>query len=125
MTFNFKNEVSSHFKKDIQSDLLKNIYNKGKSQTSTTGICIYALYLNGKLKKIGKAICGKGCFTRMSQYYRMTKEGCKKISNLNKNKIQVEYFFIEKKDCWYAERKLQSIAWEQGESMPWEEKTRN
>ncbi len=125
MAFNFANEVNTYFKKTVNSGSLKKLYNNGKSTTATSGTCVYALYLNGKLKKIGKAVYGKGLFTRMSQYYRLTKEGCKKISNLNKNNIQVEYFFLNKNDCWYVERKLQSLAWEQGETQPWEDKTRN
>ena len=127
MAWSFNNAAINFYKNvKVNKDTLKNIYNKGKSQATTTGYAVYALYLNGKLKKIGKAVCNKGLFTRMSQYYRLTKEGCKNISNLNKNKVEVEYFFLPSKiDCWVAERKLQVDAWDNKETMPWENKTRN
>ena len=110
----------------VYKDTLKDIYNNGKAQNTTTGRAIYALYLNGKLKKIGKAVYNKGLFTRMSQYYRLTKEGCKRISNSNRDKVKVEYFCLTPEiEGWIAERKMQVDAWDNGETMPWENKTRN
>ncbi len=128
MTWSFEKAAKKFYSNvKVYKDTLKNIYNNGKAQNTTTGWAVYALYLNGKLKKIGKAVCNKGLFTRMSQYYRLTKEGCKRISNSNRNKVKVEYFFClsSKIDCWIAERKMQVDAWDNGETMPWENKTRN
>ncbi len=104
--------------------LLKDAYGK-KSQVANSGPGIYALYLDGELKKIGKAVYNKGIFTRMSQYYRLTPEGLSQITKNNRDKIEVKFFFLKKDDCWIAERKLQGIAWDAGERMPWESKNRN
>lgn len=127
MAWSFKQAVNTFYPKaKIYKDNLKSLYNKGRSKTNTTGKAVYALYLNRELKKIGKAVCGKGLFTRMSQYYRLAKAGCKKITKSNRDNIEVEYFFLDDKtDCWIAERKLQVDAWDNGEKMPWEDKTRN
>lgn len=126
MAWSFKNAANKFYSNvTVNKDLLKNIYNN-KSQNTTTGYAVYALYLNGELKKIGKAVYNKGLFTRMSQYYRLTKEGCKCISKSNRDEVEVEYFFLKKKiDCWVAERRMQVDAWDNGETMPWENKTRN
>ena len=127
MSWSFK-ETAEHFypNAEVRKATLMDIYNKGKSQTETTGFAVYALYIDGNLKKIGKAVFNKGLFTRMSQYYRLTKEGCEKITNSNRNKIEVQYFFLDSKDdCWIAERRLQVDAWDNSEEMPWENKEHN
>ena len=127
MAWSFKQAVKTFYPKaTVTNDSLKNLYNGGVSQLKTTGKAVYALYLDGELKKIGKAFCGKGLFTRISQYYRLDEAGCKEITEHNKDNIEVEYFFLDDKtDCWVAERKLQVDAWDNGEKMPWEDKTRN
>lgn len=125
MAFDFDNEVKNRYSLTVTTMSLKDIYNKGNSQTSTTGSGIYALYYNNELKKIGKAVYGKGIFTRMSQHYRMTKEGCKKINEHNRDCIKVHFFMLDKSKCWLEERRLQVLASDNGESMPWEVKTRN
>ena len=127
MAWSFKKAANKFYSNvTVYKDTLKHIYNNGKAQNTTTGCAVYALYLNGELKKIGKAVCNKGLFTRMSQYYRLTEEGCKSISKSNRDKVEVEYFFLTPKiECWIAERKMQVDAWDNGETMPWENKTRN
>lgn len=127
MAWSFKSAVSKFYKNaEFHENSLKKIYNSGKSDVLTRGKAVYALYLNGKLKKIGKAVCGKGLFTRMSQYYRRSKAGCKKINKSNRDNITVDYFFISStEECWAAERRLQVDAWDNSERMPWENKTRN
>lgn len=125
MAFDFTKEAQNLYNGHVQTMLLKDIYNSGKSKKSTSGASIYALYFHNKLMKIGKAVCGKGLFTRMSQYYRGKKDGSKKITNLNRDQIDVKFFFLDKNKCWIAERKLQVLAWDADERMPWECKTRN
>ena len=125
MGFEFDNEVQKSYSKTVTIMTLKDAYNNGKSQPTTSGSGIYALFYNKELKKIGKAVCGKGIFTRMSQYYRLTKEGCIKIKEHNKDIVEVHFFMLDKSLCWLEERRLQVKAADNGELMPWENKTRN
>lgn len=55
----------------------------------------------------------------------MTKEGCKKINEYSKDCIEVHFFMLDKSKCWLEERRLHVLASDNGESMPWEVKTRN
>lgn len=125
MVFDFDAEVKKMYNKTVTTTSLKAAYNNGKSQSTTSGAGVYALYYNNMLKKIGKAVYRKGIFTRMSQYYRLTSEGLSQISEANRDKIEVKFFFLHRDDCWIAERKLQVVAWDAGERMPWEAKNRN
>lgn len=127
MAWSFKSAVFKFYKKaEFHEDSLKNIYNDGKSIDSTRMKAIYALYLDDKLMKIGKAIYKGGLFTRMSQYYRLDKAVCKKIDMSNRDKIKVGFFPLSSdEECWVAERRLQVDAWDNSEKMPWENKTRN
>lgn len=62
----------------------------------------------------------------MSQYYRGDKTGgLSKIDVNNRDEIIVLYFNPSEKECWYAERRLQVIAHDCGEEMPWENTARN
>ena len=125
MAFDFDAEVKKIYNATVTTMFLELVYNNGKSQDTTAGAGVYALYCNNELKKIGKAVYRKGIFTRMSQYYRMTKEGVKQIAKKNRNKIEVKFFFLNSDECWIAARRLQVIAWDAGEQMPWEAKNRN
>lgn len=127
MAWSFKSAVSKFYKNaEFHENSLKEIYNGGKSKDLTCGKAVYALYLDGELMKIGKAVHGQGLFTRMSQYYRLDKAGCEMIDTSNEDKIKVEYFFLPSgEECWAAERRLQVEAWDNSETMPWEDKTRN
>lgn len=51
MGFDFDTEVKNGYIATVIVMNLKDVYNSGKSQQSTTGPGIYALFLNGKLKK--------------------------------------------------------------------------
>ena len=124
MAFDFDAEVKKFYNATVTTMLLKDAYG-GKSQTANTGSGIYALYCDGELKKIGKSVYGKGIFNRMSQYYQMTKAGAKQITNENRDKIKVKFFFLSSDECWIAERRLQVAAWDAGEQMPWEAKNRS
>ena len=83
-------------------------------------------YQSNKLKKIRKAVDGGVC-KRMMQYYNGYKTGgLSKITNNNRDNINVRYVNLSSaEDCWIMERRLQVIAYDQGEKMPWEIKTRN
>lgn len=61
----------------------------------------------------------------MSQYYRLTKEGCKNITQNNRDEVEVHFFILDKDKCWIEERRLQVLAHDNGETMPWENKNRN
>ena len=63
----------------------------------------------------------------MSQYYNMNRTGgLRQITESNRDKIVVKYFNLDSiEQCWVAERRLQVIAYDCGEKMPWEEKSRN
>ena len=124
MAFDFDAEVKKFYKATVSTMSLKDAYS-GKSQTTNSGAGIYALYCDGELKKIGKAVYDKGIFNRMSQYYRLAPEGLSQISETNRDKIEVKFFFLNSDECWIAERRLQVIAWDAGEQMPWEAKNRN
>lgn len=119
--FNFKRFAKIYYKANVFKKTLKDAYNNGKKTPATNFSGIYALYFNDELMKIGKAIYG-GVFTRFSQYYRMTKEGCEMINLKNRDRIIVRYFKLDKNNCWAAERKMQAKAYDCGARMPWEKK---
>lgn len=131
--FIFEEEVKKYYDKAIiYSGSLKSLYNsngnkRGKSTPETRIKGVYALYLDGKLMKIGKATYKDGIFHRISQYYRMDKEGgIEQIDVNNRDKINVKYFTLDDSDeLWFAERRLQVIAHDYGEKMEWENTTRN
>ena len=125
MSFDFDKEVKNRYQVSTTAMSLKDAYNNGQSQPSTTGSGIYALYIDKELKKIGKAVYDKGIFTRMSQYYRLTKEGCNEINDIIKDLVEVHFFMLDEKKCWLEERRLQVIATDSGEQLFWENKTRN
>lgn len=131
--FDFEKEVKKIRRQDIEvySKTLLEAYSnqtknkapkKGKSTPETESRGVYALYLKGELKKIGKA--SNGIFKRMSQYYRMTEnEGCKHINKKNRNSVEVKWYILDNsEDCWIDERRLQVIAYDLGEQMDWEVK---
>ena len=129
MSFNFTKTVKKLYPSaKVKIMLLKDIYNIGNSnqgqsteETKLSGI--YALYENNNLMKIGKAVCGKGIFKRMSQYYRGSLAGLAAITSANRDKIVVQFFTLDgSEECWIAERRLQIAAWDEGEKMPWEVK---
>ncbi|HAT4231234.1 TPA: hypothetical protein I9097_000156 [Clostridium perfringens] len=129
--FDFTKEVEKHYP-DIKvvKTTLKNIYNltgsKGRSTEETRKKGVYALFYENELKKIGKATYDSGIFHRMSQYYRMDKTGgLKNINEKNRDKIEVLYFNPPEEECWFGERRLQVIAHDYGEKMPWENTSRN
>ena len=116
-------EVYSKTLLEAYSDQTKNKAPKrGKSTQKTEFSGVYALYLDGELKKIGKA--SYGIFKRMSQYYRMTdNEGCGHIKEENRNSVQVKWYILDNsEDCWIDERRLQVKAYDLGEQMEWEVK---
>lgn len=133
--FDFEKEVNKLYPdkaKKVYKTTLKKVYNesdiktRGVSTEETRQKGVYALYENGELKKIGKASDKNGVFHRVSSYYRGKKDGTKWIKKKNREDIEIQYFHLEKvEECWYAERKLQTLAYEKGEEMPWEDKTRN
>lgn len=131
--FRFDEVVSNKFNVSVKKSTLKNIFNanpkginkkdRGMATEETKKRGVYALFLDGILKKIGRAITGNGIFTRMSQYYRMKeKDGALKyITEENKDKIEVWYFNLESnRDCWAAEKYLQAKAYYAGEEMEWD-----
>lgn len=113
----------------IYTKTLKEVYNekqgKGTPTDETKQKGIYALYLDGKLFKIGKATDQReGIFHRVSQYYRISPEGTDFITLDNRDSIKIIYFHVEtQEECWFYERKLQVIAYENGEKTPLEKKT--
>lgn len=129
--FDFTKEVNKYYPNaEVVNTTLKDIYNlngkrgKGTEQTRKKGV--YALYYENKLKKIGKATDKNGIFHRMSQYYRGDKKGgLTQINTTNKDDIVVLCFNPDEKECWFAERRLQVIAHDCGEEMPWENTSRN
>lgn len=129
--FDFIKEVSTHYPGiSIVKTSLKEIYNckgdKGCSTEETKKKGVYALFYQDELKKIGKATDKYGIFHRMSQYYRGDKTGgLTEINEGNRDKIKVLYFNLSEDECWFAERRLQVIAHDYGEAMPWEDTTRN
>lgn len=129
--FNFIEEVKVHYPNiDVVKTTLKEIYNckngKGHSTEKTKKMGVYAIYYQDELKKIGKATYKYGIFHRMSQYYRGDKKGgLAEINKENRDEIEVLYFNLSKDECWFAERRLQVIAHDCEENMPWENTTRN
>lgn len=132
-SFDFEKEVKKHYKDaKVIKTTLKGIFNikngkRGCSTEETRRKGVYALFYKGELKKIGKATYKDGIFHRMSQYYRMDKHGgLDEITVDNRDEMEVFYFNIQSVDeCWFAERRLQVIAHDCGENMPWEKKTKN
>lgn len=135
MTFDFDKEIKSiNSTLKVYSNTLKKIYNPQKKKVRTCRTetdetnkpAVYALYESNELKKIGKAVDGGVC-KRMMQYYNGYKTGgLSKITNNNRDNINVRYVNLSSaEDCWIMERRLQVIAYDQGEKMPWEIKTRN
>ena len=129
--FDFDSEakkILKHLKltNGIKEKSLNELYNGGKSTMETKRKGVYAVYEGGELRKIGKATDKNGIFHRMSQYYRGKSDGLLYISLANRDEIKIKYFILDNiEDCWYAERKLQTIAYEDAEKMPWENKERN
>lgn len=112
---------------EVISMTLKDIYNaqengEGRSTEKTRVKGVYALYHNQQLKKIGKSTDHYGIFHRMSQYYRGDENGgSKAINENNRDHINIMFFTLkDESEIWYAERRLQVIAHDCGESMPWE-----
>lgn len=129
--FDFTEEVKKYYPKlEVVTASLKEIYNckgtRGRSTERTRQKGVYALFYQNELKKIGKATDKHGVFHRMSQYYRKdAKGGLKYIDKNNRDKIKVLYFNPPEEECWFAERRLQVIAHDLGEKMPWENTSRN
>ena len=125
--FDFEKVVLEDFKATVIKSTLKDIYNAnekdiGHSTKLTKMRGVYALFLDGELKKIGRAITGSGIFTRMSQYYRQKDGKLDYIDDTNKDKIVVWYFnLVNAKDCWAAEKHLQAKAYYAGEKMEWDD----
>ncbi len=114
--FDFINEVNKHYP-DIKvvETTLKEIYNwngsSGCSTEKTKKKGVYALFYENELKKIGKATDKNG--------------GLTEINEQNRDKIKVLYFNPPEEECWFDERRLQVIAHDCGEEMPWENTSRN
>lgn len=132
LKFDFKREVEKHYKDSIITiSSLKNIYNssgdRGKPTEDTKKIGVYALFYEGELKKIGKATYQDGIYHRMVQYYNLNESGgLKEITLENRDSVEVIYFnLLDSDECWVAERRLQVIAHDCKERMPWENKKRN
>lgn len=130
--FNFNDEVEKYYKITPIKTTIKDICNqasngRGSPTPATRKIGVYALYENNILVKIGKATYTTGIYHRMSQYYNMNRTGgLRQITESNRDKIVVKYFNLDSiEQCWVAERRLQVIAYDCGEKMPWEEKSRN
>ena len=129
--FDFIKAVNEHYPDiNVVTTTLKEIYNwngiSGCSTEETKKKGVYALFYENELKKIGKATDKMGIFHRMSQYYREDKTGgLTEINEQNKDKIEVLYFNPPEEECWFAERRLQVIAHDYGEKMPWENTSRN
>ena len=130
--FNFETEVKKKYpNREVLKSSLKDIYNlkngKGHSTEQTKKKGVYALFYNEELKKIGKATDKNGIFHRMSQYYRGdTNGGLKEIDEGNRDEIKVLYFNLpSEEECWVEERRFQVLAYDCGEKMPWENKSRN
>ena len=125
--FDFEKVVLDDFKATVIKSTLKDIFNadekgNGHSNEFTKLPGVYALFLDGELKKIGRAITGAGIFTRMSQYYRQKDGKLDYIDDTNKDKIVVWYFnLVNAKDCWAAEKYLQAKAYYAGEKMEWDD----
>lgn len=123
--FDFEKEVRDNYGDDIKVFTEKlSIFANTKKIYISPGI--YALYENNQLKKIGKAVYG-GIHHRMVQYYNMNNSGGSEyISISNRNEIEVRFFILEDTtELWYAERRFQVIAHDCGESMEWENTSRN
>lgn len=127
MGFSFEEIVLKEFKTSVIKQTLSEVFNKGKngegqSTEQTSRIGVYALYYNNRLKKIGKAVCPGGIFKRMSQYYRGKDGSISYITSRNREAVQVQYFnLLTVKDCWAAEKFLQSMAYYENEPMPWDD----
>ena len=133
-SFDFEKEVKDHYADaEVINTTLKDIYNvskNGKSGMSTEETRkkgVYALFYKGKLQKMGNETYKDCIFHRMSQYYRLDESGgLAEITENNKDQIKVSYFNLDSiEECWFAERRLQVIAHDCGEDMPWENKTKN
>lgn len=122
--FNFDKCVLKKFKVTSITTTMKDICTSTSSKTSRNSnrnMGIYALYLDGQLMKIGRAVTGYGIYTRMKQYYEIKKEGIAEISDLNKDQIIVKYFNLpSRRDCWAAEKFLQAEAYYSNEKMLWD-----
>lgn len=131
--FDFIIEVGKYYPMcEVIETSLREIYNynastgKGQATEKTIKKGVYALFYNNELKKIGKSTDKKGIFHRMSQYYRGDESGgLKQIDESNRDEINVKYFNPPEDECWYAERRLQVIAHDFGEIMPWEDTSKN
>lgn len=131
--FDFIIEVGKHYPMcEVIETSLREIYNynastgKGQSTEKTIKKGVYALFYKNELKKIGKSTDKNGIFHRMSQYYRGdTNGGLTQINEKNRDEIKVMYFNPAEDECWFAERRLQVIAHDCGEKMPWENISRN
>lgn len=121
--FDFAAEAKKYSKIVIEKTM-KDICNSKsckKNKDSSRNMGVYALYCNGELMKIGKAVTGDGIFTRMKQYYYVKPEGISEITTKNRDDVMVKYFNLEdKKECWAAEKFMQVRAYECGENMPWD-----
>lgn len=135
MKFDFEQEVISKFGDKPIKSTIREVYNPQKGLIHTKGVAtdqtnkmgVYALYEDGNLMKIGKAVYG-GIFKRMGQYYRGDKTGGLKtyINKQNRDNIVIKYFNLKSaEECWAAERYLQAQAFYYGESMLWEDKSKN
>ncbi len=129
MAFNFSEFVMENYRVKTQKSTLREIYNynektgHGVSNSITRSQGVYALYLFGRLMKIGKAT--DGIFKRVSQYYRgnLNDGGIKEITSINRDRITIEFFLMNSADdIWAAERYISSQAYYAGENMKWEQK---
>lgn len=125
----FAERVKTLFNKNVQKKSLSELSGKNAKNDNDlkSGYFIYALYENDKLMKIGKAVYYGGIYKRAVQYYNMNeKGGLKEINENNRDNINVEFFKVDIEDeVWAVERRLQSDAYFNGESMPWENKKHN
>lgn len=130
--FDFEKEAKKYYGNvKVEKAFLKDLYNadeggQGRSTSTTKLKGVYALFYQNELKKIGKATDKYGIFHRMSQYYRGDNNGgLRQITETNKDEIEVLYFNISEEEIWFAERRLQVIAHDCGETMDWENISRN
>lgn len=125
----FTERVKTLFNKNVQKKSLSELSGENAKEDNDlkSGCFIYALYENNKLMKIGKAVYTGGIYKRMLQYYNINETGgLDKITKKNRDNIKVVFFKVDNEDeAWAVERRLQSDAYFNGESMPWENKKRN
>lgn len=136
--FSFSKEVREKYKLQPYKTTVKSIYNpqfvtqteenkapgimKGQATPETRLMGVFALYYDGQLKKIGKAIEG-GFFAAIGEYYNDDFLKQYGTNGIDKDLIEVEILPLNTVEmCWEVERYTQSQACIFGEKMPWQNK---